>query len=56
MKRVLLLMFAAAAVPLVAQAEATAALKATKKADHLRVTVQGEQRGKEIQVKSVLFD
>jgi hypothetical protein len=113
MKRLLLLLFAAAAVPLVAQAEtwknvplidamcaakdavkadpgshptkcaiqcqksgygiltadgnflkfdregneqATAALKATKKTDHLRVEVQGERRGNEIQVKSVLFD
>jgi len=31
-------------------------LKATKKAEHLRVEVQGERRGNEIQVKSVLFD
>ena len=40
----------------VGNAKATAALKTTKKADHLRVEVQGERRGNEIQVKSVLFD
>lgn len=35
---------------------AVAALKATKKADHLRVTVQGERKGDEIQVQSLVLD
>jgi len=33
-----------------------AALKSTKKADHLRVDVDGERKGNEIQVKSVSLD
>ena len=33
-----------------------AALKATKKTDHLRVTVDGERKGTEIAVKSVKLD
>lgn len=33
-----------------------AALKATKKTDHLRVDVQGELKGSEIAVKSVSLD
>ena len=33
-----------------------AALKATKKTDHLRVTVDGERKGDEIVVKSVQLD
>ena len=33
-----------------------AALKATKKTDHLRVTVNGERKGDEILVKSVVLD
>ncbi|MEX1246443.1 MAG: hypothetical protein WEB59_16735 [Thermoanaerobaculia bacterium] len=36
--------------------QAVAALKATKKSDHLRVTVQGDRKGNEIQVKSVDLD
>ncbi len=37
-------------------AQAAAALKATKKTDHLRVTVDGERKGDEILVKSVSLD
>ena len=33
-----------------------AALKATKKTDHLRVDVQGELKGSEIAVKTVSLD
>ena len=33
-----------------------AALKTTKKTDHLRVTVEGEKKGSEIQVKSITLD
>ena len=36
--------------------QAIAALKATKKTDHLRVTVEGERKGNEIQVKSLVLD
>ena len=36
--------------------QAIAALKATKKTDHLRVTVEGDRKGNEIQVKSLVFD
>ena len=36
--------------------QAVAALKATKKTDHLRVTVEGDRKGKEIQVKSLVLD
>ncbi len=32
------------------------ALKATKKTDHLRATVEGEKKGSEIQVKSISLD
>ena len=35
---------------------AAADLKATKKTDHLRVTVEGERKGNEIQVKSLVLD
>lgn len=35
---------------------AAAALKATKKTDHLRVEVQGERKGDEILVKSLSLD
>ena len=33
-----------------------AALKTTKKTDHLRVDVEGERKGDEIQVKSISLD
>jgi hypothetical protein len=36
--------------------EALAALKATKKTDHLRATVDGERKGDTIAVKSVKLD
>ena len=36
--------------------QVAAALKATKKTDHLRVTVDGERKGDEILVKSVSLD
>lgn len=36
--------------------QAIAALKATKKTDHLRVTVEGERKGNEILVKSLVLD
>lgn len=34
----------------------TAALKTTKKTDHLRADVEGERKGDEIQVKSISLD
>jgi hypothetical protein len=37
-------------------AKAESALKATKKKDHLRVDVDGELKGNEIQVKSISLD
>ena len=36
--------------------KASAALKATKKTDHLRATVEGEKKGNEIEVKSLTLD
>jgi hypothetical protein len=36
--------------------QAVAALKATKKTDHLRVTVTGERKGNEVLVKSLALD
>ncbi len=36
--------------------QAVAALKASKKTDHLRVTVEGDRKGNEIQVKSLVLD
>jgi hypothetical protein len=37
-------------------AKVVAALKATKKDDHLRATVKGERNGDKIKVASVVFD
>lgn len=37
-------------------ARAVAALKATKKTDHLRATVEGDRQGDEILVKSLTLD